>query len=836
MTPKAEDKSQERALDPVCGMDVDPNSARYKATYQGETYVFCAAGCKAAFEKDPQAFLGNGGPGNQGGAPVPSQAEHAPAEIESKPLGHQPGRTKADIPVQGMHCASCVLTIEEALGELPGVDQASVNFATERVSVTYDSGRVDLPKLNQAVSAAGPYRLLLTDSGAASADVEQTVREAEYRTLRTKLVVSAVLTTLIMIGSMVPSSVLGLSERVRALTLLVITTPVLFWCGGQFLQGFIAGLRSFSFNMDSLIAIGTGAAYLYSAAATLFPELFRSAGHAPALYYDTTGMIITLVLLGKVLEARAKGRASNAIRKLVALQAKTARVLRDGNEIDVPIEEVQVGDVIIVRPGEKLPVDGIIREGRSTVDESLVTGESLPVDKGPGDSVIGGTLNKVGAFRFEATRVGSGTVLAQIIQLVQEAQGSKAPIQRLADKIAGVFVPVVVVIAIVTFAVWYVFGPVPAFNFALLNAIAVLIIACPCALGLATPTAIVVATGRGAERGILIKSAVTLERLHAVDAVVLDKTGTITEGKLTVTDVLAAEGNDTRKVLASAAAAEKGSEHPVGQAVVRYAESKGLRLSPLDSFEAFPGYGVKAKVAGQEVILGNLRFMQELGVELGKLEQGAHHLSDEGKSSMFAVVGGRLAGILGVADSVKESSGRAVASLKNLGVEVYMISGDSRRTAETIGRQVGIDRVLAEVLPDRKAEEVRRLQKAGKVVAMVGDGINDAPALAQADIGIAIGSGTDIAIEASDITLVKGDIEGVVEAIVLSRRTLQIIKQNLFWAFFYNSAGIPIAAGALYPFVGLLLSPVIAAGAMAMSSVSVVLNALRLRRFRPSTN
>lgn len=822
MKPKTQETASKKGIDPVCGMEVDPKTARHSATQNGETYSFCAEGCKNAFEKDPGAYLGR----DLGAHTGSEQAvEPATASVDVS------GLARLDAPVQGIHCASCVGTIEQAVTGLPGVEKAVVNFATERVSVAYHPERVDISQIEQAVAASGPYRLLVTDSGAASEDVEREVREAEYRTLKSKLFFSAVLTVLIMLASKVSPESLGMSERSLGAVLYLMATLLVFWCGGQFLRGFFLGLRSFSFNMDSLIAMGASAAYVYSAVATFVPSLFPS-GQSPVLYYDTAGMIITLVLLGKVLEARAKGRASNAIKKLIGLQAKTARVARDGHEVDIPVEDVRAGDVVSVRPGEKIPVDGVILEGRSTVDESLVTGESLPVDKTRGDKVVGGTLNQVGTFRFQATEVGSETVLAQIIRLVQEAQGSKAPIQRLADKIAGVFVPIVVMIAVLTFVVWYVFGPPPAFNFALLNAIAVLIIACPCALGLATPTAIVVATGRGAERGVLIKSAVSLERLHVVDTVILDKTGTVTEGRLTVTDIVAAEGNETWQVLAMAASAEIASEHPVGRAVVDYARGMNVGLFPLESFEAIPGRGVRAMVASKKLLLGNLRFMKEEGVELGRLEEGAHHLSEEGKSSMFVVVDGTLAGILGVADSLRESSTPAVSALKKLGLEVYLITGDSRRTAETIAAKVGIDRVMAEVLPDRKTEEVKRLQQEGAVVAMVGDGINDAPALAQADVGIAIGSGTDIAMEAADITLVKGGIEGVVEAIQLSRRTLEIIRQNLFWAFFYNSAGIPVAAGILYPVFGVLLSPVIAAGAMAMSSVSVVLNALRLRRFK----
>lgn len=813
-------------------MKVDPETARYKTSLDGELFAFCAEGCKLAFERDPELYLEDDGADSHVEDTV---AADSLVQIEpGKPAIDDSGWAHLDAPVQGMHCASCVNAIETALNGVAGVQNAAVNFATERVSVDYDPASVELSRLGQVVSDAGPYRLLVSETGTVSEDVEQRVRESEYRALRSKLVFSAILTVLLLVGTMVPAVSTVLSEPVQRVLLFLLATPLLFWCGSQFLHGFFVGLRSWTFNMDSLIALGASAAYLYSVVATFFPRLFLSAGQSPVLYYDTAGMIITLVLLGRVLEARAKGKASQAIKKLVGLQAKTARVLRDSAEQEIPLEQVVIGDVLIVRPGEKIPVDGVIREGRSTVDESLVTGESLPVEKTRGNTVVGGTLNQVGTFHFQATRVGSETVLSQIIRLVQEAQSSKAPIQRLADRIAGVFVPVVVGVAALTFAVWYLFGPVPAFNLALLNAVAVLIIACPCALGLATPTAIVVATGRGAERGILIKSAATLERLQVVDTVVVDKTGTVTEGRLTVTDILAAEGFETWQILALAASAERGSEHPAGRAVVDYAQGVSIELFSLDHFEALPGRGIRAVVGGKSIAVGNLRFMKEEGLALGRLEKAAHHLSEEGKSSMFVVVNGELGGILGVADAVRTTSAAAVASLKRMGLEIYMISGDSHKTAQTIGREVGIDRVLAEVLPDGKAEEVKRLQGKGAVVAMVGDGINDAPALAQADVGIAIGSGTDVAMEAADITLVKGGLEGVVEAVDLSRRTLSIIKQNLFWAFFYNSAGIPIAAGVLYPFVGVLLSPVIAAGAMAMSSISVVLNALRLRKFTPA--
>ena len=816
--------------DPVCGMSVDPETSPHKTTYKDELYAFCAAGCKTAFEKDPEAFLK---------AEAPSSA-HMQDLVMLPVIGSKSSTTpsagkrqgeRLDFPVTGMHCAACVGAIERSVGNLDGVSRASVNFATERVSVEYDPKRVDPARIEAAVSSAGPYRLIV--SGPESKDPDEAaaaLRAEQYQTLKTKTIVSALLSFVIMTLSMVSPETIGATAGLKAVLLWIAATPVLFWCGRQFLSGFAAGLSTFSFNMDSLIAMGTGAAYLYSVAATVFPGFLQAGGVEPVLYFDSAAMIITLVLLGKVLEARAKGRASSAIKKLLELQPDTARLVLDGvngDERDVPVGDVRVGDLLAVRPGDKVPLDGVIKSGRSTLDESFLTGESLPVDKGPGDTVTGGTFNQMGAFQFEVERVGAQTTLASIVKLVQDAQGSKAPVQRLADKISGVFVPCVIAIAALTFGVWLVFGP--SVPMALGNAIAVLIIACPCALGLATPTAIVVATGRGATRGILIKSAESLELLHAVESIVLDKTGTITEGSLQVTDVVSAGDQDTRLVLAYAAAAEKSSEHPAGQAIVAYAGARGDMLKTASEFEALPGKGVRARIGDKEILVGNALLMEERGVGLGRLMDGAEHLGSEGKSAMFVSEDGNLIGMLGVADTLKEGSAEAIREMKADGLEPVMITGDSEVVARNIAASVGIDRVMAGVLPQLKAQEVEKIQKSGKRTAMVGDGINDAPALAQADVGIALGSGTDIAIEASDITLVDGKLRGVVDAIRLSRKTMRIIRQNLFWAFFYNALGIPIAAGVLYPVFGVLLSPVIAAGAMAMSSVSVVTNALRLR-------
>jgi Cu+-exporting ATPase len=670
----------------------------------------------------------------------------------------------------------------------------------------------------------------------ASVDAERAAREREVATLRRKFWVGLALTLPVFFGSFpewfpwVPAL---LQEHG---VLLLLATPVQFWSGWQFYRGTWATLKHGSADMNTLIAVGTSAAYLYSLAVTVAPGFFASRGIQPMVYFDTAAVIIVLILLGRLLEAAAKGRTSEAIRKLIGLQARTARVIRDGREQDVPVEDVRIGDLILVRPGEKIPVDGVVRDGYSAVDESMITGESLPVEKRVGDPVIGATLNKTGAFRFEATKVGKDTVLAQIIRLVEEAQGSKAPIQRLADRVAGVFVPIVIGIAAATFFAWWWLGPAPAALFGLLSFVAVLIIACPCALGLATPTAIMVGTGKGAEHGILIRGGESLETAHRLTAVVFDKTGTLTEGKPSVTDLVTRDGLDEAGLLALAASLEKGSEHPLGEAIVREAEGRGLTLSGAEAFEALPGRGVRGTVAGRKVLLGNDRLLAEAGIASGALAAEAERLAAAGKTPMFVTVDGRAAGIIAVADTLKAGSREAVERLHRLGLQVVMLTGDNRRTADAIARGVGIDRVKAEVLPEDKATIVKALQAEGQVVAMVGDGINDAPALAQSDIGIAMGTGTDVAMEAADITLVKGDLRGVVTAIELSRRTLRTIKQNLFWAFIYNVLGIPVAAGVLYPLFGVWLDhmPMIAAAAMALSSVSVVTNSLRLRRFRPA--
>jgi len=732
----------------------------------------------------------------------------------------------------GVTCPTCVRTIETAVGHLPGVSGVDVNYGAERVTVTYDPDQVEVEKLTEAVREAG-YRVEPREEpgSAQTEDSEAAARRAEIADLTRRVLLSALLTLPVVIPIMV-RDVLGIEDLPGILSerwfQLVLITPVMFYAGWPIHRTGWLTLTHRTADMNTLITVGTTAAFLYSVVVTIAPDLLPS--DLREVYFEVVGVIITLILLGRLFEARARAGTGEAIRKLIGLQAKTARVIRGGTETELPIDDVEAGDIVVVRPGEKVAVDGEIVEGRSTLDESMVTGESLPVTKEPGDEVIGATINQTGAFKFRATKVGRETMLAQIIRLVEEAQGSKAPIQRLADQVASYFVPAVIFIAIATFVVWFDFGPAPALTFALVSAVAVLIIACPCALGLATPLSIMVGTGKGAENGTLIRSAEALETAQRLDAIVLDKTGTITRGEPSLTDVVATADIDERQLLRVAASAERSSQHPLAQAIVRGAADRDVELALPREFESVTGKGIRAEIDGRAVLVGSRRLLEEAGVQAETLEGAAAKLEAAGKTAMLAAVDGRPAGVIAVADTIKDDSAAAIGAVRELGIEVAMISGDNRRTAVAIARQVGIERVMAEVLPEDKAVEVRRLQEEeGKLVAMVGDGINDAPALAQADVGIAIGTGTDVAIEAADVTLVSGELRGVVTAITLSGATMHNIRQNLVFAFAYNTAGIPIAAGVLYPFFELQLSPIIAAAAMAMSSLSVVLNANRLR-------
>jgi len=754
-------------------------------------------------------------------------------------------------PVRGMHCAACVGKVERALASVPGVESASVNLATEQAAVVFDPARTDLARLRAAVAAAG-YELAESRPDRVpgeAVDGERAAREAAQRREKLKFVVGAVLSAPVLLGGM--SHVLPWVPGVlqNPWVQLVLATPVQVWVGWQFHRGFVHDLRYRTASMSTLVSIGTSAAYLWSVAVTLWPHAFMRRG--AMTYYDVSAVVITLVVLGRWLEARARGRTSEAIRRLMSLAPRAARVIRDGVEMDVPTAEVRVGDFVRIRPGERVPVDGVVTEGASTVDESMLTGESLPAEKAPESSVFAGTVNRTGSFVFRAARVGSGTTLARIIKLVAEAQGSRAPIQRLADRVAAVFVPIVLVIAALTFMAWWLFGPEPAGLLALANAVAVLVIACPCAMGLATPTAIMVATGRGAEFGVLIKSAAALERLHRVDTVVFDKTGTLTVGRPAVTDVIpvgpavgvrvaggaAAEASGEMtaadEILTLAAAAEQASEHPLGEAVVARAKERGLALPPMREFSTVAGQGIDAMTTDGRVLLGNRTLMDARGIDVDVLAPGVQRLAAEGKTVIYVAFAGQVLGVIAVADVPKPEAKSVVAALKRLGVSVAMLTGDHRLTAEAIARQAGLDRVLAEVLPEDKARAIKVLQAEGRRVAMVGDGINDAPALAQADVGIAMGSGTDVAIDAADVTLMRGDLNGVVTAIELSRATIRVIRENLVWAFGYNTILIPVAAGVLYPVWGVLLSPILAGSAMAFSSVSVVTNSLRLKRWRP---
>jgi Cu+-exporting ATPase len=736
-----------------------------------------------------------------------------------------------DIPVSGMTCAACSARVQRALEKAPGVKSANVNLMTATATVTYDAAATSPDRLVSTIRDTGYGAEPPRPDAAAEERIadRDAARDLEVRELRRKFIVSAAVAVISMAIGLLPGGMAAMGSGRRYL-LLALTLPVVGWAGRHFYTRAWAAFRHHSADMNTLIAVGTGAAFLFSLVATLASGWLAAQGIAPGVYYEAVAWIVALILLGNLLEARAKGRTSDAIRRLAGLRPPTARVVRDGVESDVSLADLRLGDEVAVRPGEKVPADGTIVEGTSSVDESMLTGEPLPVAKKVGDGVVGATLNRNGAFRFRVERLGEDTVLSRIIRLVEQAQGSKAPIQRLADRVSAVFVPVVISLAIATFVIWFDFGPQPAYLHAMVAAVTVLIIACPCAMGLAVPTAVMVATGRGAELGILVKGGEALERAGDLEVVVLDKTGTITEGRPTVTETL---GSHPDEALRLAAAVERSSEHPLGEAIVDAAAARGMALPSATGFESITGFGVAAQVEGRRVAVGAARLMEREGVAIGTLEAEAARLAADARTTVYVAADGELLGVLGISDPVRPTSRSAVERLRAMGLDVVMLTGDARATAESVARAVGIEHVVAEVLPDHKLDEVRRLQADGKVVAMVGDGLNDAPALAEADVGIAIGTGTDVAMESGSITLMRGDLAGVPQAIALTRRTMRVIRQNLFWAFIYNVIGIPVAAGALYPFLGVRLTPAMAAAAMAVSSVSVVTNSLRLRRFDP---
>jgi P-type Cu+ transporter len=779
---------------------------------------------------------------------------------------------KVTVPVSGMTCAACTSRVQRALERTAGVQQASVNLMTNNAVVTFDGGAVTPERLVQVIRDTGYEADLPSHDRSAfeEQEAQDRAQEEEFRELRLKAGVSLIFAAVGMVISMpvmsAPHAVahedhgapagdpfmnwvhgvidpwlMGVMPwlyridlRFLTLLLLAMTVAVMAWAGRHFYTRAWAAFRHHAADMNTLVAVGTGAAFLFSVAATFAPGFFLSRGVAPAVYYEAVLFIVALILLGNMFEARAKRQTSKALRALVELQPERARIVRGDAEMEVPVEDVVQGDIVLVRPGERLPVDGEIVAGSSAIDESMLTGESLPVEKGAGDSVIGGTINRTGAFRYRATNLGTDSMLSQIVRLMRDAQGSRAPIQKLVDRVTGVFVPISISISIATFVVWYVIGPEPSLIPAFAAAVAVLIIACPCAMGLATPTALMVATGKGAENGILIKGGEALQRARDVQTVVLDKTGTVTEGKPAMTDLHLVPGGRWQETdfLRLVASLESASEHPLAEAIVRAAEERGISRSIPESFDSLTGRGAMGVVEGHALVIGNSALMADYAIDVAPLHGRAEELAGRGRTPMYAGIDGELAGLIAVADPIKQSSRAAILRLHGMGLEVVMLTGDNRLTAEAVAREAGIDRVVAEVLPEGKVAEVRRLQEAGRVVAMVGDGINDAPALAQADVGIAMGTGTDIAAEAGDIVLMRGDLHGVAGAIELSRRTLRTMKQNLFWAFIYNASAIPIAAGLLYPFFGILLSPILASAAMAFSSVSVVTNSLRLRAAR----
>ena len=800
-------------------MDKTPRQSRLQIT--GMTCATCAGAVEQGLSQLPGVSRAQVNLASE-----KATVDYDPSQVTEKDLvravedaGYGVAVNEAAFDITGMTCATCAQNVESALRSVDGVVSASVNLASERAYVRYNPEAVTISGLKKAVRDAG-YGAVEADGK--TGDRERQAREREQR----RLVLLLLLSFSLSIPVFVLSMVMPFGSSADNWLLLGLTTPVQILVGWRFYAGSYRALRNRRANMDVLVALGTTAAYLYSLLVTAMPGTFEG-----DVYFDTAALIISIVLLGRFLEARAKGRASQAIKRLMGLRPRTASVIVDGAETQIPVEDVEVGQLVLVRPGEKIPVDGTVIEGSSAVDESMLTGESMPVDKKPGDEVVGATINRDGLLKFRASRVGRDTALAQIIRLVEQAQGSKAPIQRLADSVAAVFVPAVVSIALVTFLAW--FGVIgKPFVFALEAAISVLVIACPCALGLATPTAIMVGTGKGAQNGILVKSAASLEQAHRLQTVVFDKTGTLTRGTPAVTDVVTLAEAGHGDLLGLAASAEKGSEHPAGQAIVAAARKEGQEPADPESFQALGGRGVMARVHGREVLLGNRILMSENGVPLDLAEEKISGLEDQGKTVMIMAVDRKPAGLMAVADTLRDEAAEAIGELHGMGLETVMITGDNRRTAEAIAGQIGIGRVLAQVLPDDKAREVRRLQEGGRLVAMVGDGINDAPALAQANIGMALGGGTDVAMESGEVVLVRNDLRDVAEAIRLSRYTIRKVKQNLFWAFAYNVVGIPIAAGLLYPWTGTLLNPAVAAAAMALSSVSVVTNSLLMNRYR----
>jgi Cu+-exporting ATPase len=883
--------------DPVCGMKITPETAHAVRHHDEADIYLCSPACAQAFDADPGRYLPHpetvakaakppeapppaptaatgresveltltgigrsGGPGLERALTampgvlqahvdtrgkrvhVTYQPEHtglAALVRAIRDAGFETGSTSLRLKITGLYCSECVAKIEHALSTVPGILAATMNAASEEATVEYLPSATNFRALKDAVETAGPYRA--TDASMVSeTDGAVSEQEREYRQLMRKWWFAAVVAIPTIIFSY-PFLIPGLNDRLPAGStqlrlvwglMAIASLAVLAYSANQFYLGMWEGLIHRQATMHTLIATGISVAWLYSTVALLFPRIFPS-GRFVDVYYDVTVVVTALVVLGLALEIKARGRTSEAIKKLIGLQAKTARVVRDGIESDIPVEEVLVGDTVVVRPGEKIPVDGVVLDGQSSVDESMITGESIPVEKHEGDEVIGATINGTGAFHFRATKVGKDTALASIVRMVQDAQGSKVPIQRIVDVVSGYFAPAVVILAIAGFVVWYVFGPQPAIAYAIIVGVTTLIIACPCALGVATPMSLTTGLGLGAQNGILIRSGEAIQTASRLQTLILDKTGTITKGKPELTNVIAAEDFSDDTILRLAAAVERSSEHPLATAIIGGAQARGLELPEIGNFAAVPGHGVEADVQGRHVLLGNARLMADRSIALGRLEAEAQSLADAGKTPMYVAIDGQAAGIVAAADPVKEDSVATIARLKAMGLEVAMLTGDNRRTAQAIGRQVGVDRVLAEVLPQDKAHEVQKLQLEGKKVGMVGDGINDAPALAQADVGFAIGTGTDVAIEAADITLISGSLRGIISAIDISRATMSNVYQNLVGAFIYNSVGIPIALGLLYPFIGLLLSPLLAALAMSFSSVTVITNANRLKHWTP---